>query len=184
MNATSLMLGVACLASIAVMQHCSHSHDSSEPVVHVRNEFEFTIHAPYKTAVPLFGANAERAWAGPEWDPHFLYPRSAEDVPGAVFTVEHGHHHRAAWINTAFDLEAGHVQYVYFLNGVIITLIDIHISPRDASSTTVKVAYERTALSPDANDHVHKLGESDRKSAPHWESDFENYFSKLKTEVY
>ena len=77
----------------------------SEPLAHVRNEFEFTVHAPYAVTAPLFGPEGERAWGGEHWDPHFFYPQPAQDVRGAVFMVEHGHH-RSYWINTAFDVEA------------------------------------------------------------------------------
>jgi hypothetical protein len=151
--------------------------DSSQPLVHVRNEFEFTVHATYKAAAPLFGADAERVWAGAEWDPHFLYPQPARDIPGTVFTVAHGHH-AATWINTAFDLDAGHVQYVYVIPGALVTLIDIHIAPRDTTTTDVHVAYERTSLAPDANDHVRHLGDSDRKSGPEWGDAINAYFAK------
>jgi len=152
--------------------------DSSQPLVHVRNEFEFTVHAPYKVGAPLFGANAERVWAGAEWDPHFAYPQPARDIPGAVFGIDHAKGHSATWINTAFDLDAGHVQYVYVIPGALVTLIDIHIAPRDADATDVRVAYERTSLAPDANDHVRHLGDSDRRSGPEWGDAINAYFAK------
>lgn len=192
MTASSLFAAFAafsCTACLATLGHCGHSSSSgSEPVLHVRNEFEFTINAPYKQAAPLFGADAERAWAGPDWNPKFLFPphdAAAKDVPGAVFIIKHGHNHHAAWINTAFDLDAGHVQYVYVLGDVMVTLIDIHLAPVEAGgvpATHVKVAYERTALSPEANDHVRQFAESDRKSGPHWQDDFDKYFAQKKSE--
>lgn len=176
-------------ACLATLSHCSHfSGASNEPALHVRNEFEFTIHAPYKVAAPLFGADAERAWAGPDWNPQFLYPlhgAATKDVPGAVFTIKHGHNRHASWINTAFDLDTGHVQYVYVLADAMVTLIDIHLAPIEADgapATRVKVAYERTALSPEANDHVRQFAESDRKSGPHWQSDFDNYFAQKSSD--
>ena len=183
--ALAAFASAACLASLS---HCSHSSGgTNEPALHVRNEFDFTIHAPYKVAAPHCGADAERAWAGPDWNPKFLYPphdASAKDVPGAVFTIKHGHNHHAAWINTAFDLDTGHIQYVYVLGDVMVTLIDIHLAPIEADgapATRVKVAYERTALSPEANDHVRQFAESDRKSGPHWQSDFDSYFAQQKS---
>ena len=147
-------------------------------LAHVRNEFEFTVYAPYARVAPLFGADAERAWAGDTWSPHFLFPASAPfDVPGAVFTIEHGGHH-ATWVCTSFDLKAGRVQYVYLIGSALATLIDIHLSAPDSKSTHVQVIYERTALRPDANDHVRVTGESDRDSGKEWQKAIERY---LKT---
>src|ERR1700733_8302898 len=77
-------------------------------LAHVRSDFEFVVHGPYKTVAPLFGPEAERAWGGGEWNPVFLYPQPARDIEGAVFTVQHGGH-RSVWVNTAFDLASGHV---------------------------------------------------------------------------
>jgi hypothetical protein len=159
------------------------NRSSPEPLLHVRNSFQFTIHAPMKAAAPLFGAHSERAWAGNDWDPRFVYPQPAVDIAGAVFTVER-HGHKATWINTAFDLENGHMQYVYFIPETLVTLIDVHLAQRDSSNTNVTVVYERTALRTEANAHVKQLGESDAKAGKEWEAAINDYFvqQKLATE--
>src|SRR5215471_5820634 len=74
--------------------------------VHVTNSFDFEVAAPFARVAPLFGPEAERAWAGEYWNPVFLYPQPGKDVQGAVFTIEHGAH-TAVWINTLFDLPGG-----------------------------------------------------------------------------
>ena len=147
------------------------------PILHVRNEFDFVVHAPYRAMAPLFGPEGERAWGGDDWDPHFLYPQPAQDTQGAVFTVKHGHGHNAYWVNTAFDLDARHVQYVYIVPDVIATLIDIHFSELDAANTRVDVAYERTALNPDANERVQHAGDSDRNSSKEWSDAINGYLA-------
>ena len=43
-----------------------------------------------------------------------------------VFTTEHAGVSRV-WVNTAFDVASGHVQYVYFVKDMMVTLIDIHV---------------------------------------------------------
>ncbi len=96
------------------------------------------MNAPFEQAAPLFGANEERKWA-PEWNPQFIYPVPAHDQQGMVFRVEHGDH-SAVWINTAFDLAAGHIQYTYVLNDAMATLIDIHLTRDSAQKTGVTVA--------------------------------------------
>jgi hypothetical protein len=157
--------------------HRHHRVGSSGPVEHVRNEFEFTVHAPYSVTAPLFGPEGERGWAGVEWDPHFLYPQPAEDKQGAVFTVHHGHH-RSYWINTARDVEGHHFQYVYFIPDVMATLIDVNFSELDPANTQVKVDYERTALDADANRQVRELGNSDGKNGAEWGKAVNDYLSK------
>jgi len=47
---------------------------SHRGAVHTREQFEFIADAPLDVAWPLFGADAERAWA-PDWDPAFIWPQ-------------------------------------------------------------------------------------------------------------
>jgi hypothetical protein len=150
---------------------------ASGRVAHVENGFEFTVKAPYETVAPLFGALKEKVWAGDEWNPVFLYPQPAQDLEGEVFKINHGHGHaEATWVNTAFDLESGHVQYVYIVPEKQAVLIDIHLLRREApSSTDVKVVYKRTALRPDFNLRVAELGNKDRQSGPEWSSGIDAY---------
>jgi hypothetical protein len=42
--------------------------------VHVLNSFQLLVPAPLARAATLFGPNGERCWAGPQWNPEFLYP--------------------------------------------------------------------------------------------------------------
>ena len=174
-----IVLGVAGIALVAFFHHRHRGSGANGPVVHVRNEFEFTAHAPYQVVAPLFGADGERAWAGGDWDPHFLYPQPAQDIQGAVFTVRHGHR-QAYWINTSFDKSARHFQYVYVIPEAMIVLIDLRCSEVDAANTKVNVSYERTALDPAANQHVMKLGEADHNSGKEWGTAINDYLAKQK----
>ncbi|MCU1299580.1 MAG: hypothetical protein JWO91_3858 [Acidobacteriaceae bacterium] len=153
----------------AAFLHFRASHSSGKPVVHVENGFEFTARGPYKTVAPLFGAYGERAWAGDHWKPEFLFPVPARDVQGEVFTVAQGHL-RSTWVNTALDLEAGHIQYVYVIPDTQAVLIDIHLTQNDPVNTGVKVVYQRTALSAEFNDHVSEQGRKDKESGKEWET--------------
>ena len=126
---------------------------SSQPAAHVSNSFAFTVNAPLKDAAPLFGPEGERAWSGDDWNPQFVFPVPARDVEGAVFTVRHGEH-TAVWVNTLFDLSAGRMQYVYVLGDLLTTTIDVRLHAMDAAHTKVEVTYVRTALRPEANEHV------------------------------
>jgi hypothetical protein len=178
-TALLIVLAVAALALLAFFYHHHRRSGANGAVVHVRNEFEFTAHAPYQVVLPLFGADGERAWAGGDWDPHFLYPQPAEDIQGAVFTIRHGHR-EAYWINTSFDKSARHFQYVYFIPEAMAVLMDVRFSEIDAANTKVNVAYERTALDPGANEHVRELGIADRESGKEWGTAINDYLATRK----
>jgi hypothetical protein len=174
-----LILALVALAAGILLSLHLRSHggsNSTGPVVHVENSFEFTAHGPYQIVAPLFGAWGERAWGGGHWKPQFLYPQPPRDVAGEVFTVAHSHL-RSTWVNTAFDLDSGHVQYVYVIPDAQAVLIDIHLNALDEKSTDVKVVYQRTALNSDFNEHVTKLGEDDRKSGQEWQTDIDEYLA-------
>jgi hypothetical protein len=169
-----LIVVVALLIGIGLLAY--HLHGRSAPgSARERSEFDFVAHAPYAQVFPLFGAEKERVWAGKDWDPTFVYPKPANDIQGAVFTVRHGHATDVPWVNTAFDPQSGHVQYVYVIPDVMTTLIDIHIAPQDAQNTKVDVVYERTALTAGGDGRVRRMAEHDRKSGPEWAGQIDAY---------
>ncbi len=148
-------------------------------LVHARTEFHFTVDLPYADAAPLFGAWAEQKWA-PEFKPQFLYPVPPADREGAVFLVQKGEY-SSLWVNTAFDLPGGHVQYVYVLEQRLVTRIDIRLKKNGGRQTGVSVAYERTALNSAANDQVKTLAKADAGSADEWRNAINAYAAKMKT---
>src|SRR5208283_824194 len=77
---------------------CSHAQEPSPALAHTRNEFSFTVDAPFEQVVPLFGADEERKWAH-DWNPQFVYPNPARDQQGEIFKVAHGQY-SSVWINT------------------------------------------------------------------------------------
>lgn len=152
---------------------------SGETLAHVSNSFTFTVHAPVQRAALLFGPNGERNWAGEHWDPQFLYPVPAQDVEGAVFTIQHGPH-KVVWVNTLFDMEHGRMQYVYFMPDRLATTINVRLQPVDSGNTRVDVTYIRTALQPDANEQVWEMGEHDKASADEWANSINHYLQKQR----
>lgn len=172
-----IVLVPAALIGLAFFYHHHRRGIGRGSMAHVRNEFELTVHAPYRVTAPLFGPEGERVWAGGHWDPQFLYPQPAQDTQGAVFTIRHGHR-RAYWVNTAFDVEAKHFQYVYVIPEVMATLIDVRFAEIDPANTKVNVSYERTALSSEGNQHVKDAGESDRNSGKEWGDAIKGYLTK------
>ena len=174
MKTVVIVILVALAIGVALLAY--HRHQRNAPgSARERSQFEFVAHAPFAQVFPLFGAEKERVWAGKDWDPTFVYPRPANDVEGAVFTVLHGHATTVPWVNTAFDLKSGHVQYVYVIPDMLTTLIDIHITPQDAQNTKVNVMYERTALTSGGDERVHRMAEHDRQSGPEWQQQINGY---------
>jgi hypothetical protein len=174
-NGLSLIL----LGGIMTLPTYAQQKSAEEIPLHVQNSFALTVHAPYSVAAPLFGPNGERGWSEGHWDPKFLFPQPGEDVQGAVFTIQHGPH-KTIWINTVFDLQARHFQYVYFLPDLLVTTIDVDFKPVDGANTKVFVTYQRTALSAEANETVKSFGESDRNNGPQWEKAVNDYLSNRK----
>jgi hypothetical protein len=171
-----IVVVIALAVGIALLVY--HLHGRNEPgSARERAEFEVVAHGPYADVFPLFGADKERVWAGKDWDPTFVYPNPANDVQGAVFTVSHGHATTIPWVNTAFDPQSGHVQYVYMVPETLTTLVDIHIVAQDANNTKVNVLYERTALRAGADDRVRRMSEHDRKSGPEWGEQINHYLA-------
>ena len=97
-----------------------------------------------------------------------------------VFTVPKGQF-ASVWVNTAFDLAAGHIQYAYVLTDAMTTLIDIHLTRISGQKTGVTVAYERTALMPEANEHVQRFTKDDAGAGKEWSDAISSYFAKLRT---
>lgn len=148
--------------------------------MHISTSFDFVVHAPYAVAAPLFGPEGERAWAGKHWDPSFIHPLPAKDVEGAVFTVRHGPVN-AVWVNTLFDIEGRHFQYVYFLPELMVTVIDVRFKPVDANTTAVNVTYTRTAITPQGNEHVQAMSEGDKAAGKDWQQAIGDYLARGKS---
>lgn len=163
-------------AAGAVVAATAYRPAPSEPLAHVRNHFSFTVRAAAASVFPLFGADMERRWAS-GWAPAFVYPTPARDTAGMVFTIAHGATN-SVWVNTAFDPGTGRVQYVSVIPGAVTTLVDIQVTPLDSAETTVTVTYERTALSPDADEHVLALGDHDRGQGPQWQAAIADYLKQ------
>jgi hypothetical protein len=159
-------------AAMVSAQEKPAAGDSS--LAHVRHSFVVMVNASYADTAILFSPVGERAWAGTDWNPQFLYPRPERDEEGAVFTVKHGGH-ESVWVNSIRDMESRHFQYVYFIPDALVTVIDVRFFPISAGTTKVEVTYTRTALNVDANPHVRALGVSDAGNGTEWQQAIEKY---------
>ena len=157
---------------------CVEAQESAQPALaHTHEEFSVIVKAPYDKAFPLFGAYEERKWAK-GFDPHFIHPSPPRDQQGMVFTWELSGA-PSVWTNTAFDLATGHVQYVYFVQDTMVTLIDIRLTKAGAAETRVDVVYERTALRPEANEQVTQHAQADRNRGSEWDAMINGYLAEV-----
>jgi hypothetical protein len=145
-------------------------------LLRTQTAFDIVVHLLYAEAAQLFGPEGERPWAGKHWDPQFLYPRAPHDEQGAVFTVHHGPV-TAVWVNTQFDLNARHFQYVYFIPDIMVTTIDVRFTPSNSATTKVHVVYTRTALTSEGNDHVASFTANDKTAAHDWQQSIDTYLA-------
>jgi hypothetical protein len=85
------------------------------------------------------------------------------------------------WVNTLFDVEARHFQYVYFLPEIMVATVDVRFKSIDADTTQVNVVYTRTALTPEANEHLAKMSEDDRNKDREWQLAIDAYLARTKS---
>ena len=175
MNSLAIIVGAAAMALPTLAQI---STAQPTPLMHVSTSFDLMVHASFSKTAPLFGPEGERPWAGKHWNPEFVHPQPAADVEGAVFTVQHGPY-KSVWVNTMFDLDARHFQYVYFIPDVMVTVIDVRFKPSSADLTEVNVVYTRTALTPEGNEHVTAMSEDDKTAGKDWQNAIDRYLARL-----
>ena len=173
-------ISILALFAGAIASSRSQAQEGVKPALaHTHQEFSFEVQAPHDQVFPLFGALEEKKWAK-GWDPQFVYPIPAHDQQGMVFTRKHGGM-SSVWTCTAFDETTGHVQYVYVIDDAMVTLIDIHVVKAGTAETQVSVVYERTALQPEANEHVAHMATGDAGSGSEWAEAINGYLAKVGT---
>jgi hypothetical protein len=158
--------GLVLFGAVVGLTRTEANNDVHSALVHTHAEFSFEVQGRYEDTFPLFGANEERKWAI-GFEPHFIHPFPAHDEPGMVFTTVQAGQSRV-WTNTALDPAKGHAQYVYFVADTMVALIDVQVTRFGTAEMQVSVAYERTALKPEANEEVTRLAQEDAESGPEW----------------
>jgi hypothetical protein len=149
----------------------------AEPCLHIRTSFSVIVNAPYKIAGPLFGPIGERVWVGPQWNPTFIYPQPGRDIEGAVFTV-YGEPDTELWMNTIFDVDCRHIQYVYFVADLHLTKLDVRFEELTESSTRAEVVFTRTALRPEGNQRIRMMSRNDENAPSVWAQKIAAYLDR------
>lgn len=147
--------------------------------MHTETTFDVVVHAGLAETAVLFSPEGERAWAGKQWDPHFVYPLPERDQQGAVFTINHGPV-KAVWVVTQHNLEARHFQYVYVISDLMVATIDLDFEVIDPATTKATVTYARTAISPEGDEHVKAMTEGDQTAGKEWQAAIDTYLASQK----
>jgi hypothetical protein len=178
MRSLLLLVALAASAAPALAQDVSTPERAAakEQLMRTQSSFDVVVRAPYAETAPLFGPEGERAWAGKHWDPHFIHPLPAHDEEDAVFTIQHGPFN-AVWVTALYDVEGRHFKYVYFLDNLLVTTIDVRFEIIDAASTRARVVYTRTALQPEGNEHVTAFTSLDKTAGPEWQRAIDAWLS-------
>lgn len=149
--------------------HAQSSAPASTQPVQVRRNLQFDLNVPPAQAAPLFGPEGERCWAGGNWDPHFVYPQPAHDQQDAVFTIAHGQSNMT-WVNTAFNLPEGHIQYVAIMPSAMVMTIDLRLTATP-TGTHIDATFIHTALDPSLNARVTEMADRHASNGSQWAHD-------------
>ena len=122
--------------------------------------FTINLNGSVADVTPLFGPVREAEWA-PSWKPHFLHhPAQGAQAEGTIFTTAANGKERL-WLLTAYDVNEGRVEYVFIAPGFTANEIKIHVVPDGDRHCKATITYRHSALAPEGNAEVEKLG-------PHW----------------
>jgi hypothetical protein len=96
-----------------------------------------------------------------------------------VFSVLYDHQPES-WVNTLYDLKGRHIQYVYFVPEVMVTLVDVRFKLIDSRRTDVTIEFTRTALNPQANPKVRAASQADESAAEFFQQLIDSYFERTR----
>jgi len=132
----------------------------------------FTINLKGSVAevTPLFGPVREAEWA-PSWQPRFLHRMQDAQAEGAVFTTVSSNGKERLWLLTAYDVDAGRVEYVFVAPGFTANEIKIRVQPDGDRQCKATITYRHSAIAPEGNEEVEKLNSQwAEQQRAHWET--------------
>ena len=147
----------------------------------VVHEYTQTNQAPPDKVFPLLCPVRESDWL-PGWQYRLIYSDSGTAELGCVFTTPTppnsagGRAAETTWIVTEYDPSAFRIVFVWFDPGLVVTEINIQLTPAEQGTTRTRIRYRYTGLSPEGN---RELATHDRKwfeaKMQNWENTINHY---------
>ncbi len=131
---------------------------------------------PPADAFVLFTAVGEREWVH-GWEPRFPRPVDDDTEPGSVFVTD-GHGGGTVWVVTARD-RPWLISYARVTPGDRAGTVTVRLAPagEEGEHSDVEVAYELTALVPEAEHDLRRFAEGYSAYLASWERDIAAYLS-------
>ena len=144
--------------------------EAGPAVVEQRTQsFTIVLNGSVSDVTPLFGPVREAEWA-PDWSPRFIHPAHGVQREGVVFTTSPGHGRDRLWLLTTYDARNGRVEYVGVTPAFTANQIKVHVVPDGERHCKATITHRRSALAPEGNEEVAKLGEHwAEEQRIHWE---------------
>ena len=135
-------------------QHSKASHNQSnmnqgtlsiEKPRRISHTYEQRINGTIEEIMPLYCPVRELDWCE-NWDPKVVYSKSGFVEKDCIFITSHGEDD-VVWVVTDFDPEQGHVKMFYHVPGIMVTQLEIQVSPITPKETKAILTYSKTSLS-------------------------------------
>ena len=166
MNRKTGLLPVAC-AFLLVLTSChthkanQHWHGHEKTTEHSTNltgeskmriekpnrishTYEHTINGTVEEIMPLYCPVREVDWCE-GWNPKVVYSNSGLVEKDCIFITSHGDDN-FVWVVTDYDIEKGHVEMVYLIPNVLVTKLEIRLTPISKEITKAEITYSKTSL--------------------------------------
>ena len=147
----------------------------------VTRNYRQTINATPEVIFPLICPVKEAEWLD-DWDYKMIYSISGVAELGAVFTTSFWEDTEQIWIITKHDPIKNEVEFARVVPGLVTSVLDVNILPKDEQSSYVDITYTYTSLTEKGNNFIDNkyTEEFFVENMKEWE-DSMNYFLQTGT---
>ncbi len=161
MDTTKLIFGalfMMCWTLASQAQHNSTHHENNtftnkkshqmriEEPKRISYTFEQTIEGTFEEIMPLYCPVREIDWCE-NWQPIRIISYSGLVEKDCIFMTPHNDKNDVFWIVTQYDLEAGEVEMLHHIPGVLVTRLNIRLTANTENKTKASITYAKTSLS-------------------------------------
>jgi hypothetical protein len=111
----------------------------------ISRTYEQTINGSIKKIMPLYCPVREMDWCE-NWNPKAVYSNSGLVEKDCIFITSNGDAD-IVWIVSDYDIEKGHVEMVYLVPEILVTKLEIQLTPITEDKTKAIITYSKSSLS-------------------------------------